>query len=172
MVIIPTIPNFQGLILLIITKPIFLFMYSKGIFLLVTLFLCYSCNKDKIEFDSTPSIEVTAISPGSVQEFTQPVTVTIKYKDGDGDLGENSSGVKNCFVTDNRIGIISSFRIQQLGPDGSNIPITGSLNIDLGGQGITNTSLSSQNVSFSVYVVDRAGHVSNTATTAAITIHR
>lgn len=147
-------------------------MYSKGIFLLVTLFLCYSCNKDKIEFDSTPSIEVTAISPGSVQEFTQPVTVTIKYKDGDGDLGENSSGVKNCFVTDNRIGIISSFRIQQLGPDGSNIPITGSLNIDLGGQGITNTSLSSQNVSFSVYVVDRAGHVSNTATTAAITIHR
>lgn len=147
-------------------------MYSKGIFLLVTLFLCYSCNKDKIEFDSTPSIEVTAISPGSVQEFTQPVTVTINYKDGDGDLGENSSGVKNCFVTDNRIGIISSFRIQQLGPDGSNIPITGSLNIDLGGQGITNTSLSSQNVSFSVYVVDRAGHVSNTATTAAITIHR
>ena len=147
-------------------------IYSKGIFLLVTLFLCYSCNKDKIEFDSTPSIEVTAISPGSVQEFTQPVTVTIKYKDGDGDLGENSSGVKNCFVTDNRIGIISSFRIQQLGPDGSNIPITGSLNIDLGGQGITDTSLSSQNVSFSVYVVDRAGHVSNTATTAAITIHR
>lgn len=147
-------------------------MYSKGIFLLVTLFLCYSCNKDKIEFDSTPSIEVTAISPGSVQEFTQPVTVTIKYKDGDGDLGENSSGVKNCFVTDNRIGITSSFRIQQLGPDGSNIPITGSLNIDLGGQGITDTSLSSQNVSFSVYVVDRAGHVSNTATTAAITIHR
>ena len=147
-------------------------MYSKGIFLLVTLFLCYSCNKDKIEFDSTPSIEVTAISPGSVQEFTQPVTVTIKYKDGDGDLGENSSGVKNCFVTDNRIGITSSFRIQQLGPDGSNIPITGSLNIDLGGQGITDTSLSSQNVSFSVYIFDRAGHVSNTATTAAITIHK
>lgn len=147
-------------------------MYSKGIFLLVTLFLCYSCNKDKIEFDSTPSIEVTAISPGSVQEYTQPVTVTIKYKDGDGDLGENSSGVKNCFVTDNRIGITSSFRIQQLGPDGSNIPITGSLNIDLGGQGITDTSLSSQNVSFSVYIVDRAGHISNTATTAAITIHK
>lgn len=147
-------------------------MYSKGIFLLVALFLCYSCNKDKIEFDSTPSIEVTAISPGSVQEFTQPVTVTIKYKDGDGDLGENSSGVKNCFVTDNRIGITSSFRIQQLGPDGSNIPITGSLNIDLGGQGITDTSLTSQNVSFSVYVVDRAGHVSNTATTAAITVHK
>jgi hypothetical protein len=147
-------------------------MYSKVIFLLVTIFLCYSCNKDKIEFDSTPSIEVTAISPGSVQEYTQPVTVTIKYKDGDGDLGENSSGVKNCFVTDNRIGITSSFRIQQLGPDGSNIPITGSLNIDLGGQGITDTSLSSQNVSFSVYIVDRAGHVSNTATTAAITIHK
>lgn len=147
-------------------------MYSKGVLLWAALFLCFSCNKDKIEFDSTPSIEVTAISPGSVQEFTEPVTITIKYKDGDGDLGENSSGVKNCFVTDNRIGIISSFRIQQLGPEGSNIPITGSLNIDLGGQGITDTSLSNQNVSFSVYVIDRAGHISNTATTAAITIRK
>lgn len=90
--------EFPGSIRLIIIKLISLFMYSKGILLWAALFLCFSCNKDKIEFDSTPSIEVTAISPGSVQEFTEPVTITIKYKDGDGDLGENSSGVKTVLL--------------------------------------------------------------------------
>lgn len=136
----------------------------------VLLFL--SCKKETIEFDPIPSIEIVSVSPGSVTEYTQAVTITIKYTDGDGDLGENTSGVKNCFVTDNRIGITSGYRIQQLAPATSSVPITGTINIDIGGQGITDTSLTSQNVSFNVYVVDRQGHSSNTVSTSAISIHR
>lgn len=136
----------------------------------VLLFL--SCKKETIEFDPIPSIEIVSVSPGSVTEYTQAVTITIKYTDGDGDLGENTSGVKNCFVTDNRIGITSGFRIQQLAPATPSVPITGTINIDIGGQGITDTSLTSQNVSFNVYVVDRQGHSSNTVSTSAISIHR
>ncbi len=136
----------------------------------VLLFL--SCKKETIEFDPIPSIEIVSVSPGSVTEYTQAVTITIKYTDGDGDLGENTSGVKNCFVTDNRIGITSGYRIQQLAPASSSVPITGTINIDIGGQGITDTSLTSQNVSFNVYVVDRQGHSSNTVSTSAISIHR
>lgn len=136
----------------------------------VLLFL--SCKKETIEFDPIPSIEIVSVSPGSVTEYTQAVTITIKYTDGDGDLGENTSGVKNCFVTDNRIGITSGYRIQQLAPASSSVPITGTINIDIGGQGITDTSLTSQNVSFNVYIVDRQGHSSNTVSTSAISIHR
>ena len=147
-------------------------MYSNRLLFLFVFFLCCSCKKDKIEFDAIPSIEVTAITPGSVAEYTEAVTITIKYKDGDGDLGENTSGIKNCFVTDNRIGITSSFRIQQLAPDGASIPITGTCTLDIGGQGITDTPLTSQNVSFNIYIVDRAGHVSNTVSTPTIVIHR
>ncbi|HRH66071.1 MAG TPA: hypothetical protein PLU53_07225 [Bacteroidia bacterium] len=145
-------------------------MFSRRILLFTGVLLIGSCKKEKIEFDPVPSIEVSAISPGTVREYTQPLTITIKYKDGDGDLGENTSGIKNCFVTDNRIGITSAFRIQQLAPEGSSIPITGSLNIELGGQGITDTTLQSQSVSFNVYVVDRAGHTSNVVTTASVVI--
>ncbi|MFN8143272.1 MAG: hypothetical protein U0073_02530 [Bacteroidia bacterium] len=147
-------------------------MYNKGRLMLFGVLLFLSCKKETIEFDPIPSIEIVSVSPGSVTEYTQAVTITIKYTDGDGDLGENTSGVKNCFVTDNRIGITSGYRIQQLAPATSSVPITGTINIDIGGQGITDTSLTSQNVSFNVYVVDRQGHSSNTVSTSAISIHR
>lgn len=147
-------------------------MYSKkiltGAFFLLGVF---SCKKDKITFDPVPQIEVLSISPSTASEYTDPVTLTLNYKDGDGDLGENTSGVSNCFVKDNRIGIVSSFRIQQLAPDGSSVPITGTLNINLGGQGITD-STSQQNVTFDVYVVDRAGNHSNTVTTGPVKVVR
>ncbi len=130
-----------------------------------------SCEKDPEPMDIIPSIELVSISPAIANEYTDPVTITISYTDGDGDLGENNSSVKNCYVTDNRIGITSSYRIQQLSPDGSSIPIKGTLDIELGGQGITNGS-TQQDVTFTLHVVDRAGHKSNTITTGAVNIRK
>jgi hypothetical protein len=130
-----------------------------------------SCKKDVEPLDIVPAIEILSISPAVVNEYTDEVVISISYTDGDGDLGENSASVKNCFVTDNRIGITSSYRIRQLSPDGSAIPIKGILDLKIGGQGITDGS-SQQNVSFSLYVVDRAGHRSNVVNTASVTIRK
>ncbi|MFN8166636.1 MAG: hypothetical protein U0X76_10850 [Bacteroidia bacterium] len=129
----------------------------------------YSCKKETVTFEAVPSIEYVSITPANAHQYTDNVTITIKYKDGDGDLGENNSDVKNCFVTDNRIGVTYKFRIKQLAPSGSSVPIEGNLDIQLGGQGITNGS-SSQSASYSVYVVDRAGHESNVVNTGEIVI--
>lgn len=131
----------------------------------------FSCKKDIDPLDIVPAIEVLSISPSIANEYTDAVVIRISYTDGDGDLGENSATVKNCFVTDNRIGITSAYRIRQLSPDQSSIPIKGSLDIELGGQGIVNGS-SQQDVTFSIYVVDRAGHTSNTVTTNAVRIKK
>ena len=147
-------------------------MFNKISILFVTIVLISSCKKeDPVSFDPTPKIEYIGISPTVANEYTDSVTVTIKYNDGDGDLGENATGVKNCFVTDNRIGITYQYRIQQLAPDGASIPIEGNLNIELGGQGITDNS-NQQSVSYTIYVVDRAGHQSNSVTTSAISIRK
>ncbi len=113
----------------------------------------------------------TKDSPSNANEYTDAVVIRISYTDGDGDLGENNASVKNCFVTDNRIGITSTYRIQQLSPDGSSIPIKGLLDIELGGQGITDGS-TQQSVTFSLYLVDRAGHRSNTVSSEPITIRK
>ena len=144
-------------------------MFNRSLLLSFGFIFLFSCKKDKIEFNSIPSIEYIGISPTVANEYSDSVTVTIKYNDGDGDLGENDASVKNCFVTDNRIGITYKYRIKQLAPDGANIPIEGNLNIELGGQGITDGS-NQQSVSYTIYVVDRAGHQSNSITTSNITI--
>ncbi len=146
-------------------------MFNKVTVLVSVLLLTLSCKKETIEFDPIPKIEFIGISPTVANEYTDSITVTLKYNDGDGDLGENATGVKNCFVTDNRIGITYQYRIRQLAPDGTAIPIEGNLNIELGGQGITNNS-TSQSASYTIFVKDRAGHQSNSITTSSITIRK
>jgi len=145
-------------------------MFNKLGYIALLVFFFAGCKKDDVEFAIEPSIEFISIQPGSIQQY-EKVIVTIKYEDGDGDLGENKDGVKNCFVTDNRIGITYEYRIQQLAPDNASIPITGNLNIDLGAQLLTD-SVSQQSASYSIYVVDRAGHRSNSVTTTAVVISR
>ncbi len=142
--------------------------YSKY-FLFIFIFI--SCKKETVSFDPIPSIEFSSINPSSANQYSDPVTISIKYKDGDGDLGENTTSAENCFITDNRIGIIYKYRIRQLAPDNANIPIEGTLNIPMGGQIITD-STNSQSVSFTLFITDRAGHKSNSITTSSITIHK
>ena len=145
-------------------------MFNKFGYIALLVFFFAGCKKDDVEFPIEPSIEFVSIQPGSIRQF-EKVIVTIRYEDGDGDLGENKDGVKNCFVTDNRIGITYESRIQQLAPDNASIPITGNLNIDLGAQLLTD-SVSQQSVTYTVYLVDRAGHRSNSVTTTAVVIYR
>ena len=145
--------------------------YSLTLLTGVFILSSSSCKKDVEPLDIIPNIEVLSISPGVANEYSDEVIIRLSYTDGDGDLGENSATVKNCFVTDNRIGVTSSYRIKQLAPDGSSIPIKGQLEINIGGQGITNGA-SQQDVAFSVYIVDRAGHSSNVASTTTVSIRK
>lgn len=145
-------------------------MFNRIRLFIPLFFLFFGC-EDKIEFPAEPVIEILNITPAAAQQYTDPVIITIKYEDGDGDLGENNDQVKNCFVTDNRIGITYEYRIKQLAPSGANIPISGNLNIDIGGQVLTDSS-TQQNATYTLFVVDRAGHQSNSITTSPITIRR
>jgi hypothetical protein len=146
-------------------------MFSKWRVIFLSLIILTGCSKDEDEFSTTPEISFVSISPSTATEFSDNVTIIINYKDGDGDLGENKDGVKNCFVTDNRIGVVYEYRIKQLAPSGSAIAITGNLEIKLGGQTITDNS-NQQSVSYTLYLKDRAGNSSNSVTTSAITIRK
>jgi hypothetical protein len=164
--------SFQEMNRSIITKQYMLFMFNKRIkYWLIPFILFAGCKKDETNFPIEPSIEVVSISPSSPKQYTDPVTITIHYKDGDGDLGENNDSIKNCFVTDNRIGITYQYRIKQLAPTGATIAIEGNLNIELGGQVLID-SVSQQSVTYTLYVVDRAGHQSNSVTTGEIVIRK
>jgi len=143
----------------------------KNIIYLFAIVLLFSCEKEQVISD-TPIIEFKSISPTTVQEYSDDIIITISYSDGNGDLGENNPDIHNLFVEDNRNGIVYQFRIPYLAPDNNSIAIEGDFNITINGSGITDTSLSSQQVKYNIYVTDRAGNNSNTITTSTITIQQ
>ena len=128
-----------------------------------------SCKKNKTESTTTPQITFISISPSSAVEYVSSITIAFSYDDLDGDLGQNDPGVTNLFITDSRNNITYSYRISQLAPEGSNIHIKGNLNAVIKNTAITDNS-SSQSVTYSLYIKDRAGNASNSITTTPITI--
>lgn len=145
--------------------------YTKFILLIFSLFIISCKKEDKKEYESTPQIEFVILAPSTVFQNQDSITFTIKYADGDGDLGENSPDAKNLFLTDNRIHIPYSYRVEQLAPSGAAIPIQGTLNIVLKNTSLTDSS-NQQTTTFSIYIVDRAGHQSNTVTSSVVTIKK
>lgn len=143
---------------------------KKLLFLFLSMVLISSCKKDdSLEISTTPAIEFVSITPSTATEYQDKITITISYKDGDGNLGENTADVKNLFLTDTRNNVTYQYRIPQLAPTGESVAIEGNLPIELPNTAIINGA-NSQTVSYTVYIKDRAGNVSNTVTTSAITI--
>src|SRR5690349_25116750 len=130
--------------------------FSRIIYLFCILTAaCYftSCKKDEVipstapTYSDVPAITFVSVTPTSVSAYGQPLTFTISYQDGDGDLGENSSDAHNLYLTDNRFGITYPYRISELSPS-SSVIIKGQLKIILQNAGITGTS--PQSATFSI----------------------
>lgn len=128
-----------------------------------------SCKKDT-GISPVPSISFDSISPNPAIKYRDTILIVISYTDGDGDLGIDSADVKNLFVTDSRNNVVSEFRIPQLAPTGATIAIQGNLDVVLPPQIFINDNDSTETVSYSLYIVDRAGHKSNTITTKSLVI--
>lgn len=139
---------------------------------LFALLALVACKKDDTSISYVPSIEIKSASPSSLHAFSDTLTFTVFYRDGNGDLGENSPDVYNLFLTDNRNSITYKYRIQQLAPTGSNIAIQGNLNIKLPSVPILDVTNTTETATYSIYVVDRAGNKSNIATSQTITINQ
>jgi len=138
------------------------------LFLFFVSLLIFSCKKAE-DIGPIPEIEFISVTPQSVHEYTESLVFTIKYRDGDGDLGENDSDAENFFLADSRNNVIYKFRIPQLAPDNSSIVIEGNLNVTLANTAILDGS-NSQTFTYSIYVKDRAGNQSNTVTTSSVTV--
>ena len=133
----------------------------------VVLLGAFGCKDDVVPMAIEPSIKLISVAPSTVRAFADSLVFNISYTDGDGDLGENNSNAQNLFIKDNRINITYNYRINQLSP--AAVPIQGTLSVVLKNTGITDQS-NSQQVSFDIFVRDRAGHESNKITTNSITI--
>ncbi|MFN4233766.1 MAG: hypothetical protein ACK4IK_03055 [Bacteroidia bacterium] len=139
------------------------------IFLLVTTLI--SCKKEVVTVPPQPYIEFVDIFPKEVKQNMDEILITIKYKDGDGDLGDNNPDVKNVFIKDLRNDLLYSFRLKQLAPDNAGIAITGKININMGNT-IMVSNADVEYANFGLFLVDRAGNASNLVITDSITIKK
>jgi hypothetical protein len=138
---------------------------------MLILLIYNSCKKEQ-PISVIPAIKFVSMAPNPAKKYQDTVTIVISYIDGDGDLGIDSPDAKNLYVTDSRNNVVSQFRIHQLAPTGSNIAIEGNLDVVLPPQGFVNDSDATETATFSIYVVDRAGHQSNTVQTAPLVINQ
>jgi len=138
--------------------------------LLPTLALTAGCTKDE-PISPVPEISFVSATPQTVTAFADSLTITIGYRDGDGDLGENDTDENNLFMEDSRNGVIYGFRVRQLAPDNVTISIEGNLNVSVPNVPIIGSG-DSETFTYTIHVVDRAGNESNLVTSSQITVNR
>jgi hypothetical protein len=122
------------------------------------------------EISEVPEIAFQSVVPNVVTEYQDSLYFTVSYRDGNGDLGENNTDNNNLFIEDSRNQVTYGFRIQQLAPNNADIAIQGNLNVTLPNTAIINGG-ASESVSYSIWVVDRAGNESNRVSSSTVTVN-
>jgi len=133
-----------------------------------TFLLLSNCKKDE-KYSTTPEIEFVSLTPSTTPEFSKNVTLVIKYKDGDGDIGTEDPDIYSLFVKDSRLPNADEYHIQPLSPPESSIQIEGELTMKIAGLFVLGSD-STEKATFKVKLKDRAGNISNEITTTSIKI--
>ena len=151
--------------------------FLKGLLLSLVLLFLLSCRRENVVFAVEPQIEFESLQPAVVQEYGTLV-LTLRYKDGDGDLGGQPDNQPDLFLIDLR-----DSTLFPAGYDGIiryNMPkfyegptpqsIQGTIEVSIPGIIRLNSNVPQEIVQFRVYIVDRAGHLSNEVITTPATI--
>lgn len=143
------------------------------------LFCClvliiHGCKKKKETTTEqiAPSIELISITPQNVKEFKDSISILLKYKDVNGDLGETNPDETSLEVRDSRLTSADKYHIQPLAPNtGKDISIEGELRIKLNSMFLLGAGTSEQSV-LTIKLKDRAGNWSNEVTSQPIIISK
>ncbi|HAW51866.1 MAG TPA: hypothetical protein DCX54_05985 [Flavobacteriales bacterium] len=146
--------------------------YPIYIVSLVLLFAtCSKKEEEIVEMGPEPQIAFVSLDPMVVENFKNSVTLTITYKDMNGDLGSENPDVYSLSVKDGRLDEEDWYHVPPLAPPGYEIPIQGSLQIVLNSMFILGNG-DTEYASLTVKIRDRAGHWSNVIHTPSIVIKK
>lgn len=132
-----------------------------------------ACSKQEnlLPLPIVPHVQIESISKDTIIQFKEQLKLTIKYEDGDGDLGNKDTDINSLFIKDSRLEFADEYYIAPLSPEGSQISITGDLNITLNSAFILGNGEYEQTY-FDVWMVDRVGNKSNVVRTKKIIIKK
>ena len=143
--------------------------------ILLFLVACEKSNTDNQEpkgsLSQIPYIELRDYSPKTISEFDS-VVFTIFYRDGDGDLGQESADSLSLWITDERFPLTQGFHIPPLTPVDTAISIQGVFDITLRNVILESSTESEEVVTFSIKMRDKAGNESNVVQSGEVTVQR
>ncbi len=147
----------------------------KLLAILVPLLLLNACDDSPV-FPLEPEISFVSITPEQTTQFTaDEITLTLHYQDGDGDLGyEGTEKINNLYVTDTRDFFstnparTTAYSIPSLTPDTRKPSIQGDISISIM---TPPAEPNAEPLVYEVYIVDRAGNISNVITTTPIIVN-
>ena len=138
--------------------------------LISALLILVACSKDEqLPFSDKPEIELIGVSHDTIREYEDVLIITISYQDGNGDLGFENPDEYALYVRDLRLANFDGFYIGPLSPPGSNVPITGKLNIEFPSLFLFGNR-TAETTRFEVKMVDRSGLESNVLLTDPVVI--
>lgn len=135
-----------------------------------------ACEKEVEPGDPLPEIShVPEISFGTIattyNQFDD-IVLKINYIDGDGDLGFENADTPVVFIVDTRDDIELNYHVPPLSPIGVDISIQGELQIVVENIILLDQNNTSETLTFTARIVDRAGNFSNVVTTSQITVNQ
>ena len=157
------------------------YLFTIGFLLSLFAFTVLSGCIKPDDFPDEPRIVSVAVSKTTIQQLEESFIISIEFEDGDGDLGyPDDDPQSSIFAIDSRTGFEDAFILTDISPDGNVKSISGSIDVTIISEccipisGIACDPSADYNptdeVSYEVYIVDRAGNESNRVQTPAISI--
>lgn len=148
-------------------------MKIKNLFFIASfLLLLNSCKKEEAErYPLEPTIELISVSPLTVTNFDNKITVTLSYLDNNGDLGFSDPDKYSLQIQDSRLDSADWYHVPPLAPENENIIIEGQLSVVITNMFILGNG-NSEVTSLKIKMRDRENHWSNEVISPTITIQK
>lgn len=137
------------------------------------LIFSFSCKKKKEPApDPVPTLELISVTPTTLTEFKDSVIIKLKYRDNNGDLGDQSPDAHSLQVKDSRLQNPDTYHVKPLAPiSEKDIVIEGELSVKLNSLFLLGTG-NSEVTTLTIKLKDRAGNWSNEVVSSPITINK
>ena len=141
--------------------------------ILICLFIlgCTKQEDSSEELTPEPKIYFVSISPDTIIDFKNSITLTIGYSDNNGDLGFDNPDEYALWVKDSRLDSADYYHVPPLAPTNHSLVIKGSLDIVLNSIFILGNG-QEERMTLSIKIKDRANHWSNIVHSTPITIRK
>lgn len=137
------------------------------IYLSCFLFLA-ACKKEE-EINEVPEITFDSISATSVVEFDNNISITLAYKDENGDIGYQDPDTYSLRVKDSRLAEYDWYHIPPLTPEMEELNIEGTFTVELNSLFLLGNS-TQETTTFTLQLKDRSGNWSNQVVSPVVMI--